>query len=855
MRPSRAKQIAVGCVSLLAVFTELVFLAPKAAATPASLPVIPTVHAHTAATGTFTLTSSGRIMVDTAKASQYTTGVSSDLLSHRTLMQVAACLAEDLLTKAGVNVNVVTGTTPAAGDIFLTLAANGSLGTEGYTEDIGSSILISSPTSTGVFYAGQSLLQQFSAASSTTIDRGSITDSPDVGYRAMMLDVGRRIWPVGDVLAQIRRMAWMKLNVLQLHFNEDEAFRLDLAGTSYSGLAPTSEAYHYSKVDIDTILAFAKKYHVTVIPEIDTPAHALPIAVQNGQNRSLQAKCGSHYAQDIDITDSSVVAWVAGLYSTVATWFPDAPYFHIGGDEVEQLDNCSYIASSGKTGAQWQTEFENSINDAIVATGKRSMMWANNLDIQPDLSVIITVFNNTDASFRALGYDVIDEPATVSSGMPDAVNTTTPDLYSYSPPTGAHAMGPMLPVWADAQTSGNDSNFTLPETLLKQDLLAERSWNTGSTGISYTSFKSKKAAIGTPPGVVGAQRTPVTTNGQPVHKYSFDNTYVPPNRSQANPDMWSASLGPVRVGEDISSPDSAGSLYAIAQYGKPVFNVSSRSGNAIQFTNSSESFTTIPDGDNPISWTITAWVKRTGDRTYSSISSNHFGELKMEQWGSSHKVGFTRPGVADYSFNYSVPLNTWTHLALVSDGAAGVTTLYVNGASVDSVAATIELPVGTIGGKPAYLGLLDDFTIYNQALNASQVAGDYSGVSISKLPATATASSTEGAGFAASNAVDDDASTRWSSLWHDGEYITLDLGATKSVSRIELIWQYACANHFEVRVSTNGSTWSTAKTSVGAMGFQTVENLSASARYVRIFAVDRATPYGVSLFDVSVYGS
>lgn len=830
--------------------------AESASASPGTLPVVPTVQSTTAGSGSFTLTSGSRIVVDSSTASSSTSGVTSPLLVGNTLSTTGANAVADFQAVTGLSLSVVTGTAPSAGDIYIKLAANSSLGTEGYTEAITNSVTISAPTTAGVYYGIQSLLQQLASVSGhVTTPQLSITDYPSTGFRGVMLDVGRRYWPVSDILDEVRRMAWSKLNVLQLHLSEDEAFRLALGG-SYSGLTPTSDASNYSQADINTVLAVAKAHNITVVPEIDTPAHALPITLGTGTDRSLASKCGSSYSQDVDITDSSVRSWMVGLYTAVASWFP-GPYFHIGGDEVEQLDNCTYIQSSGQTGAQWQTAYENQLDNALTAIGKRTMMWANSTDILPNTDVILTDFNGSDATLRSLGYDVVDEPATVSSGMPGIYNSSSPSLYSYTPPTGSHAMGPMMPVWADAQSSGTSTAFTLRETLAKQTQLGERSWNAGSPAISYATWQAKVNSIGDAPGAAPLTTTPVTTNGKPVHQYTFDSTYAPANDSQFFSKMWNATYGPVRVGADQSWADGAGSLFAIAQYAKPSI-VAGRSGNALQFSGAS-SFATIADGDNPNSWTITAWVKRTANDSQGDLLSNHFAAIRVEQYGTSQKVGVTEFGVADYSFTYTAPLNTWTHLAIVSDGSAGTTTLYANGVSQGSIAHTVDFPVGSIGGSPAYTGLLDGLNIYNQALNSTQVGNDYNGlVSVSKVSAGASASATsvETPSFPASAAIDADFGTRWSSAYSDPQDLVIDLGSTKSISRIELTWQAAYASSFQIDVSPNGTTWTSAASGLaGHIGFQTVENLSASGRYVRVHCITRATTYGDSLFDVSVFGS
>src|SRR2546421_2174813 len=54
------------------------------------------------------------------------------------------------------------------------------------------------------------------------------------------------------------------------------------------------------------------------------------------------------------------------------------------------------------------------------------------------------------------------------------------------------------------------------------------------------------------------------------------------------------------------------------------------------------------------------------------------------------KVGFTKWGVADYSFNYIAPLGEWVHLVFV--GTTTNTQLYVNGGLQDIQTPTIDMP-------------------------------------------------------------------------------------------------------------------------------------------------------------------
>ncbi|MEV4702370.1 DUF1996 domain-containing protein [Actinoplanes sp. NPDC049316] len=120
---------------------------------------------------------------------------------------------------------------------------------------------------------------------------------------------------------------------------------------------------------------------------------------------------------------------------------------------------------------------------------------------------------------------------------------------------------------------------------------------------------------------------------------------------------------------------------------------------------------------------------------------------------------------------------------------------------------------------------------------------------------TATASSTESAAFPASNAVDGNPGTRWSSAFSDPQWLQVDLGGTATVSSVVLNWEAAYAKTFSLRISANGSTWTDLKTDVAGTGGRQSVAVSGSGRFVRLEAPARATQWGVSLTEFEVYGT
>ncbi|HVQ97027.1 MAG TPA: ThuA domain-containing protein [Mycobacteriales bacterium] len=119
----------------------------------------------------------------------------------------------------------------------------------------------------------------------------------------------------------------------------------------------------------------------------------------------------------------------------------------------------------------------------------------------------------------------------------------------------------------------------------------------------------------------------------------------------------------------------------------------------------------------------------------------------------------------------------------------------------------------------------------------------------------ATSSSVENASFPAGNAVDGNAGTRWSSAFADPQWISVDLGSTRQISRVRLNWEAAFGRAYQVQVSNDNTNWTTiTSTSTGDGGVDDL-TVSGSGRWVRVFGTQRGTPWGYSLWDLNVFGT
>jgi hypothetical protein len=170
------------------------------------------------------------------------------------------------------------------------------------------------------------------------------------------------------------------------------------------------------------------------------------------------------------------------------------------------------------------------------------------------------------------------------------------------------------------------------------------------------------------------------------------------------------------------------------------FYAPGKAGLAFHFDGSTSYLTiTNSPADVPVPWTACMWVYRQQTpQTSAALLSDGTYTLKLEQYDNTHEVGMTQLSVADWIFtnaSYTVPLQTWTHLAFVASGSgtSALTTLYVNGAPQGLLHTNIPLGRLTMGatdvsgaGYVDYLeGSLDEIMIFNQALTAVQIQAIY----------------------------------------------------------------------------------------------------------------------------------
>ncbi len=230
------------------------------------------------------------------------------------------------------------------------------LGDEGYILEVTpGQILIRARQPAGLFYGTQTLLQLLpvSIFSKTEVKNIvwkvpclKITDYPRFQWRGLLIDPARHFIPVNDVKKFINGMVMLKLNRLQMHLTDNIGWRVeikkypDLTKLASNRDRTGGKGGYYTQDEIRELVQYAKKRHITIVPEIEMPYHAgaainaypylgiNPARVEGMPLDERWAKLGGLVAPRPETVEfmQDVLAEVIELF--------DSRFIHIGGDEA-----------------------------------------------------------------------------------------------------------------------------------------------------------------------------------------------------------------------------------------------------------------------------------------------------------------------------------------------------------------------------------------------------------------------------------------------------------------------------------------------------------------------------------------
>ncbi|MBP3571353.1 MAG: family 20 glycosylhydrolase [Clostridia bacterium] len=182
--------------------------------------------------------------------------------------------------KIGDNINTAIGAVSDAGSEDIILTYDASVPTQGFTVSVsGDKLIVAASDDDGIFYGCRYVIQQLLINGSVS----AASQSPSVLERSISLDNGRKYYSVEWIKELIREMSWSNMNTLVMHFSEEMGLGLETKlypwlngrdGTlcTQAELETVDNRYLTQKEFLE-IAAYAEKYHVDLMPSLDSPGH------------------------------------------------------------------------------------------------------------------------------------------------------------------------------------------------------------------------------------------------------------------------------------------------------------------------------------------------------------------------------------------------------------------------------------------------------------------------------------------------------------------------------------------------------------------------------------------------------
>ena len=194
----------------------------------------------------------------------------------------------------------------------------------------------------------------------------------------ILLDVARCPLTKYEIEQVIAQMNPQQFSYLILHLNDDEhvTFQSKILGNVG---APNT----LSTEDLQAITADARKHHIILIPDFDTPGHCEALLRLLNQHNPKLAREIRMDNQTLDYTNSQTVKFVKEIDGELSQACSDQkyPYLMMGGDEV---------AGSG-THSKALMNYFNQLNEYENHQGFRTVMWNDSITKHNDLSDKIAI--------------------------------------------------------------------------------------------------------------------------------------------------------------------------------------------------------------------------------------------------------------------------------------------------------------------------------------------------------------------------------------------------------------------------------------------------------------------------------
>ena len=222
-------------------------------------------------------------------------------------------------------------------------------------------------TSTGLFYGAQTLKQMICGnGDSAALDRATIRDWPAMRYRGLSDDLSRGPFPtLAFQEKQIRTLAAYKVNVYSPYFENTLQYE--------SNPLPAASGGSMSPEEVGTLVAYARQYHITIIPEQEAFGHLHHVLIYEKYTPLAETPMGSVLAPGQPGSLDLIQQW----FGEIATNFP-GPFLHIGADETFDLGRGQTKAAVEQQGlGKVYVDFLTQIHERLAPLHRRLLFWGD----------------------------------------------------------------------------------------------------------------------------------------------------------------------------------------------------------------------------------------------------------------------------------------------------------------------------------------------------------------------------------------------------------------------------------------------------------------------------------------------
>ncbi|MBQ9694524.1 MAG: beta-N-acetylhexosaminidase [Kiritimatiellae bacterium] len=285
---------------------------------------------------------------------------------------------------------------------------------EGYTLTVSeTAVTIAASDPAGAFYGYQTVRQLLPPqVYAKRLQEGivwempacTIADAPRLAWRGLMVDDVRHFIGGDGIRQMIDVMAAHKMNTLHWHLTDDQGWRIEIRkypelitkGAIRDNSAKPRDRwrpdgkpygpYFYTQAEIRAIVAYAAERHITIVPEIEMPGHALALLSAFPELSCTGGPFKPRWLWGVEpdilcAGNDAVFPFMKDILDEVMLLFP-SKFIHLGGDEAPKdrwnvCEKCQKrIQEKGlRNSHHLQTWFIQQFADYLEANDRHLIGW------------------------------------------------------------------------------------------------------------------------------------------------------------------------------------------------------------------------------------------------------------------------------------------------------------------------------------------------------------------------------------------------------------------------------------------------------------------------------------------------